>query len=160
MADRDEERPLVDGVGDGRVVLDRDGLEPRLRLVEVADGREVRLLVDDPGSLPRPPEAREDDRLGDRHVLVHDDRARRRAEDPPELVADRDGHLPPPFRPRPDAALAPDARVLAKVVLGGRRHRRERVVDEVRAGLEDREAVAVLGWVDHSREAIAASSAA
>jgi hypothetical protein len=159
MADRDEQCPLVDRIRNGRVVLDRDDVELRLRLVQVAHRREVRLLVDDPVPFADP-EAGQDDGLRDRHVLVHDDRAGRRAEDPAKLVADRDRHLPPAFRPRPDAALAPRARVLAEVVLGRRRHRRERVVDEVRAGPEDREAVAILAGVDHGRDASTSSSAA
>ena len=161
VADRDEQRPLVDGVGDGRVVRDSDDLEIRLCLVEVANGREVRLLVDDPVPLARTREAGEDDRLGDGHVLVHDDGARQRAEDPPELVADRDRHVPPPLGPGPDAALAPCARVFAEVVLRRRGHRGERVVDEVRAGVEDREAAAILGRVDdHDCAARTSSSAA
>ena len=160
VADRDEQRPLVERVDDRGAVLDRDDLEPRLRLVEVAHGGEVRLLVHDPVPLTRPRKAREDDRLGDGHVLVHHDRAGRRAEDPAELVAHRDRHLPPTVRPRADAALAPGAGVLEEIVLGRGGHRRKRVVDQVRAGIEDREAVAVLGGVDHSREARASSSAA
>jgi hypothetical protein len=147
-------------VRDRGVVLDRDDLELRLRLVQVAHRREVRLLVDDPVALAGRLEAREDDRLGDRHVLVHDDRAGRRAEDPAELVADGDRHLPPAFGPGANPALPPHAGVLAEVVLGGRGHRRERVVDEVRAGVEDRETAAVLGRVDHERAASASSSAA
>ena len=160
MADRDEQRPLVDRVHDRRVVLDRDDLEPGLRLVQVAHRGEVRRLVDDPVALAGRREAGEDDRLCDGHVLVHDDRARGRAEDPPELVADGDRHLPPALGPGPDAALPPGARVLAKVVLGRRRHGGKRVVDEVRAGLEDREAVAILGRVDHESAASTSSSAA
>ena len=148
VADRDEQRPLVDRVDDRGGVLDRLDLEAGLRLVEVTHRREVRLLVDDPVPLAAAREAREDDCLGNGHVLVHDDRAGRRAEDPPELVADRDRHLPPAFGPGTDPALAPRARVLAEVVLGRRRHRRERVVDQVRAGPEDREAVAVLRRID------------
>jgi hypothetical protein len=109
VADRDEQRPLVERVDDRGAVLDRDDLEPWLRLVEVAHGGEVRLLVHDPVPLTRPRKAREHDRLGDGHVLVHHDRAGRRAEDPGELVAHRDRHLPPTVRPRADAALAPGA---------------------------------------------------
>ena len=160
VADRDEEGALVDRVDDRGVVRHRDDLEPRLRLVEVADRREVRLLVDDPGPLVRLGKAREDNGLGDGHVLVHDDRVDGRAEDPAELVADRPRHVPPALAPAANPALAPHPRVLPQIVLGRRGHGREGVVDEVRAGREDREAVAIVGRVDHVAEAIAASSAA
>src|SRR5581483_4570128 len=49
----------------------------------------------------------------------------------------------PALAPRADAALAPHARVLAQVVLGRRGHRHERVVDQVGAVAEDREAVPI-----------------
>jgi len=137
--------------------LDGDDLEVGLRLVEVAHRREVRLLVDDAIAHARSthealPEARDHDLLGDRDVLVHDDRAGRGAHDPRELVADRDGHLPPAFAPRADAALAPHAGVLEQPVLGRRRHRRERVVDQVDAVAEDREAVAIGEQLVHAAE--------
>ena len=98
MADRHEQRALVDRVDDRAVVLDGDDLEVRLRLVEVAHRREVRLLVDDAVARARVAEAREDDHLRDGDVLVHDDRAGGRADDPPDLVADGDGmsHQPSP----------------------------------------------------------------
>ena len=47
MADRDEQRALVDRVHDRLVVLADDDLEVALRLVEVAHGGEVAALVDD-----------------------------------------------------------------------------------------------------------------
>jgi hypothetical protein len=68
--------------------------------MEVADGREVLLLVDDPVPLAAEVEAREHDRLGDRHVLVHHRRARRRADQSADLVADGDRHVPPALAPR------------------------------------------------------------
>ncbi len=160
MADGDEQRALVDRVDDRGSVLHGDDLEVGLRLVEVAHRREVRLLVDDAVPLARPCEAGKDDRLRHRHVLMHHDRAGRCTEDPAELVADRDRHLPPAFPPGPDAALAPGARVLAEVVLGRRRHRRERVVDEVGARGEDREPVAIPGRIDHGCAPSTSSSAA
>ena len=48
VADRDEQRPLVDRVDDRAVVLADDDLEVGLRLVEVAHRGEVPPLVDDP----------------------------------------------------------------------------------------------------------------
>ena len=151
VADRHEQRALVDRVDDRRVVLDRDDLEVGLRLVEVAHRREVRLLVDDAVARAGPAEAREHDLLGDRHVLVHHGAAGRRADDAPDLVADRDRHLPPAFAPGADAALAPHARVLEQPLLRGRGHRRERVVDQIRAVAEDREAVAIGEEVVHGQ---------
>ncbi len=47
VADRHEQRALVDRLDDRAIVLDGDDLEIGLRLVEVAHRREVRLLVDD-----------------------------------------------------------------------------------------------------------------
>ena len=47
MADRDEERALVDRLDDRAVVLADDDLEVGLRLVEVPHRREVPALVDD-----------------------------------------------------------------------------------------------------------------
>ena len=148
-ADRHEQRALVDRLDDRRVVLDGDDLEVGLRLVEVANGREVRLLVDDAVARARLPEAREHDLFRDGHVLVHHGAAGRRADDAADLVADGDRHLPPAFAPRADPALAPHARVLEQAVLGRCRHRRERVVDQIRAVAEDREAVAILEEVVH-----------
>ena len=43
------------------------------------------------------------------------------------------------------------ARVLEEARLGSRRHRPERVVDQVRRVGEDRELIAVLGEITHSR---------
>ena len=90
VADRDEQRALVDPLDDLLVRLADDDLEVRLRLVEVADGREVAALVDDAvaSGIDRT-EARERDRLGDGHVLVHHRRSRGGADDTADLVADR-----------------------------------------------------------------------
>ena len=92
MADRDEERPLVDALHDLVAVLAHDDVEVGLRLVQVADGREVRALVDD-AVLHRVDrrEARQGDGLRDRDVLLHDGRPRRRADDAPDLIADTHG---------------------------------------------------------------------
>src|SRR5262249_40192982 len=83
-------------------VLADDDLELRLGLVEVADGREVSALVDDPVSARVGwQEAGEDDRLGDGDVLVHHRGAGRRADDAADLVADGHRRLPPPLAPPP-----------------------------------------------------------
>ena len=73
VADRDEQRALVDRLDDRLLVgADDDlGTAGALRLLEIAHRREVLLLVDDavPGGLEV--EAGQDHGLGDRHVLVH-----------------------------------------------------------------------------------------
>ena len=148
VADRDEERALVDLLDDLLVVLAHDDLEVGLRLVQVADGREVRALVDD--AIPRGidgPEARERDRLRDRDVLLHHRRARRRADDAPDLVADRHRRGPPALRPRANPALRPHPRELGEPLGRLPRHRPERVAREVRRMLEDRELGAVVEQV-------------
>src|SRR4030095_4552401 len=66
-----------------------------------------------------------------------------------DLVADRQRHRPPALAPRADAPLRPRARVLAHALLDRRRHRAERMVDQVLRVLEDREALAVLEQVAH-----------
>ena len=145
MADRDEERALVDPLDDLLVVLAHDDLEVGLRLVEVAHRREVGALVDDavPCRVDRP-EAREHDRLGDRDVLLHHRRAGRRPDDAPDLVADAHRRRPPALRPRADPALRPHARELGEPLGRLPRHRPERVAREVRRPLEDRELGAVV----------------
>ncbi len=152
VADRDEERPLVDRLDDLLVVLADDDLELRLRLVEVAHRGEVPALVDDavPGRLGRE-ETAEHDRLGDRDVLMHHGRPGRRADDPPDLVADGHRCRPPALAPGADPPLAPHARVFGEPLLGPARHRRERVVDEVRGVLEDRELGAIVEELPHRR---------
>ena len=151
VAHRHQERPLVDRVVDGVVALADDDLEVGLGLVEVAHGREVAPLVDDAVALGGRAEARQDDRLRDRDVLVHHRRAGRRADDAADLVADGQRQVPPPLPPRPDAALAPGAGVLRESLLCGGGHRPERVIDQVRRVLEDREPGAVLEQRAHGR---------
>jgi hypothetical protein len=88
VRDRDEQRPLVDRLDHALVVGRYEDVRSALGLVEVAHRGEVALLVDDPPTRPLEVEARGDDRLGDGHVLVHRDRAWRRADQPADLVAD------------------------------------------------------------------------
>ena len=90
VRDRDEQRALVDRVDHRLCVLADDdlGAEARPRLLHVAHRREEPFLEDDPVARRLEVEAREHDRLGDGHVLVHHDRARRRADDRAEQVAD------------------------------------------------------------------------
>jgi hypothetical protein len=146
VRDRHEQRPLVDRVDDRLVVRADDDLEVRLRLVQVAHRREVAGLVDD-AVAPRVDraKAREHDRLGDRHVLVHDRRPGWGADDAANLVADLHRHPPPALAPGADPACLPGVRVLDQPVLGGGGHRAERVVDQVRRLREDRKPVAIVG---------------
>ena len=147
VADRDEQRPLVDRLDDRLLVRAHDDLRAAgaLGLLEVAHGREVLLLVDDPVALPVEAEAREDDGLGDRHVLVHDGRAGRRSDEAAHLVADGDRHVPPAFAPGANTARVPAPRVFGEAALGLGRHRAERVADQVRRLREDRKPLAVVG---------------
>ena len=157
VCDRDEQRALVDRLDDRRVIRNDGDLEVRLRLVQVAHRREVALLVHDPiAAWVGRAEAREHDGLGDRNVLVHDRRAGRRPDDAADLVPDRDRHLPPPFGPGTNASRAPGARVLEHALLRGRRHRAERVVDQVRRVPKDREPFAVVRQF-HALSVLAAS---
>ena len=150
VADRDEQGPLVDRVEDRPVVLADDDVELRLGLVEVAHRREVLALVDDPvATRVGGQEAREDDRLRDGDVLVHHGRAGRSADDPADLVADRHRRGPPALAPRADPALGPHRRVLREAVRRPPRHRRQRVVDQVRRVLEDRELGPVVEQLAH-----------
>ena len=140
-----EQRALVDRLDHRLGVRAHDDLctEPRPRLLDVAHRREQTLLEDDPVSRRLQVEAREDDRLGNGHVLVHDRRARRRADDPADEVADAKHRVPPAFPPRARAARPPLGRELRQAPLRLGRHRAERVVDQVRRRLEDREAIPV-----------------
>ena len=61
------------------------------------------------------------------------------------------GSVPPALAPGPDPALAPGARVLGDALLRRRGHRAERVVDQVRRVLEDRELGAVVEQLAHRR---------
>ena len=81
VTDRHEQRALVDRLDDRPVVFDRDDVKVRLRLVQVAHRREVRLFVDDAVADAGPSEAGQDDLLGDGDVLVHHRAAGRSADD-------------------------------------------------------------------------------
>src|SRR5439155_2078493 len=153
VADGNEQRPLVDRVHDRLVVFADNDLEVGLRLVEVADRGEVVPLVDNAVTARIDgEETREDDRLRDRDVLVHDRRPGRSADDPPHLVADGDRHLPPALPPRPDPALPPHAGVLGEPLLRFVRHGCQGVIDEVRGVGEDGELGAVVEEVAHAAE--------
>ena len=145
VADRDEQRALVDPLDDLLVVLADDDLEIGLRLVQVANGREVRALVDDavPRRIDRP-EAREHDRLGDRDVLLHHRRSGGAPTMRPIWSPTRIGVSHQPSAQDADPALGPHARELGEQLRGRARHRPERVAREVGRALEDRELRAVV----------------
>src|SRR6267143_1336879 len=66
-----------------------------------------------------------------------------------DLVAHADGHLPPAFFPRTDAALRPGIRVRAHLVIDAARHRAERIADHVGSAVENREFAAPLEQFIH-----------
>src|SRR6266550_4367334 len=145
VADWDEQCPLVDRLEHGGLVGDDLDVRasPSLRLVEVANRRKLALAVDDAVARRLELEAREHDRLRDGDVLVHRHRPRRGADDAAQEVPDRGRGLPPAFRPGPNAALPPLARVAKQPLLRADGHRAQRMVDQIGRVLEDRKAVAV-----------------
>ena len=115
-----QQRRLVDGgevalEGDGDAVVASHHLHARaeipVRLVDVHDGGEVQVLVDDLVARPAEVEAGQDHGLAHRDVLVHHHRAGRGADDAPDPVAHRDRHVPPSLGPRPHAPLRPEVGV-------------------------------------------------
>ena len=150
VGDRNEQRPLVDRFENLLGAFADDDLEIGLRLVQVANRGEVLGLVDDAVALRVDgAEAREDDRLGDGHVLVHHGRARLGADDPADLVADLERHRPPALGPGADASRPPDTGELGDAILGLGGHRAERVVDQIRRLGEDRKPIPVGGGEVH-----------
>ena len=146
VADRDEERPLVDPLDDLLVVLADDDLEVRLRLVEVADGREVAALVDDavagrdrPAGSRRARPPRRSRRSGASRSSPGGAPTIR-----PIWSPTVHGVAHQPSAQDANPALRPHARELGQTLGRLPRHRPERVAHEVRRVLEDRELAAVL----------------
>src|SRR5688572_10150565 len=77
-------------------------------------------------------------------VLMHADGAVRRADQPGDLVANLDRHLPPAFLPGANAASGPGLRVSGKVPRRLARHSAERIADHVDGARQNRKLVAVL----------------
>src|SRR5256714_9279377 len=112
---------------------------------------EVERFADDLIALAGEVEARMDERLADRDVLVHDDFARLRADDFTDQIADRARHLPPAFFPGANAARRPQLGVLVQAVASAGGHRAERVRDHINGVIEDREFFAPFKQLVHSR---------
>ncbi len=110
MADRHEQRPLVDPrVGDPGVVIADDDFEVALCLVRgtapTGSSPPRRRSGSAGGRTGRKQE--EDDGLGDRDVLVHDGRSRLGTDDPSDLVTDLERHRPPGPRPTSECPACP-----------------------------------------------------
>jgi len=105
--------------------------------VNVHHGREVELGIDDLVSLWGGFQAREHQRLADGDVLMHDHGARVGAYDARDFVADRDGHVPPAFRPCAHAPGCPDVGVFVEPFVSRFGHCSETVRDQVNRSFEN-----------------------
>ena len=157
VADRDEQRALVDRLDDLVVVLADDDLEVGLRLVEVPHRREVAALVDDP--VARPVGGRKHERTTASAIATFwcitvepGGAPTMRPTWSPTVIGI--SHQPSPQARMP--ALAPRAGVLGEPLLRRGGIGAERVVDQVRRVLEDRELGAVLEQLAHGQPTAAA----
>jgi hypothetical protein len=110
-----------------------------VRLVDVHHRRKVQFGIDDLVALRCWFQTGEHERLADRDVLMHHDRAGLRADDRRDFIADTDGHIPPSFRPRAHAAARPRLGVFVEPIVRGPRHRAETVRDQVNSLIENGE---------------------
>ena len=150
MRERNEQRLFVNRVEHsfergGRAVVRLDPLDAeaaiaRVRFVDVHDRREFEFGVDDfvAARVGGRVKAGEDERLADRDVLMHRDRAGVCADDAPDLVANRERHLPPAFSPCAHAARRPRLGILADALERRARHRAQTVRDEIHRLVENR----------------------
>jgi len=127
VRDRHEQRTFVDRFDHRlRVVADDNlGSEARPRLLHVAHRREEPGLEHDAVARRLRVEAREHDRLGNRHVLVHDGAAGRCADDRADEIADAKRRLPPALAPRTCATGRPFVREELEPPCRLSRHRTE-----------------------------------
>ncbi len=147
VADRDEQRPLVDPLDESPVVLAHDDLEIRLRLVQVANGREVRRARRRPGcavaSTWRKHESATASAIATFWCMTVDPGGR--ADDPPDLVSDPDqgvSHQPSAHERMPRSAHM--RAYSASRSAAPRGIAPSEWLDEVRRLLEDRELGPVL----------------
>ena len=106
-------------------------------LVDVHHGREVEFRIDDLVSLRRGLKAREDERLADGNVLMHDDRARIGADDGSDFVADASRACPTSLLPTRGRRASPRCRHTREADRSRSRHRAEAVRDQVNGLIEN-----------------------
>src|SRR5262249_906660 len=121
---------------------------PPESLEQVVVRRELQVRHDDlpPGVVVA--EARRDDPLRHRHVLVHRDRVLLDVQDRGEQVAGLPADLPPPFVPGAHPPRRPGVGEVLQVLRRLPRHRPQRVAHQVRARLHDRELAAPVLYVN------------
>ncbi len=146
--DRHQRRAIVDGVdqaidrrADRRIGFHVDDIRaiPAEPLEQVVIRRKIEILQHDAVARAVVAEAGRDDRLRDGRVLVHRDGVGRRTQQRREQVAGLAAHLPPAFMPRLHASPVPLVGKRRQILARASRHRAERMTDEIRAGLDDRE---------------------
>ena len=124
--------------------------EAALPVVEVLDGRKFEIGHHHFVARAAEVEARGDDGLRERDVLVQRDFAGLRADQRGDFIADVDGHLPPAFFPGANAATSPSVGVGVHRVVNAAGHRAQGVADEVGGAVEDREFGAVFEEIVHN----------
>ena len=108
-------------------------------LEQIVVGREIQILQDDLAPRSVEGEARRDDRLRDRRVLVHRDRVARRRRESARAGCRSRGRSPTsPRATRARRASSHSSANCCEIRARPPRHRAERVADQVRAGVEDR----------------------
>ena len=117
----------------------------RVRFVDVHHRREVQLFENDLVALGifRRQQARQNQRLTNRNVLVHDHRVCVSSDNPGDLVTERHRLVPPPFGPRAHAARRPDVGVFVQTIVSRPRHRAQTVRDQVNRSVQNRKLRAV-----------------
>ncbi len=115
------------------------GAEPALLVIEVLNGGKFQVGHHHFVARAAEIEARADDRLDERHVLMQRNFAGSSADERCDLVANADGHVPPALFPGAHAALGPGVRVSAHFVVYGARHGPEGIADHIRRAVENRE---------------------
>src|SRR3989442_1019789 len=155
----DEESGVVNGGEEfferqADAVLAGDGFDAgavaALLVVEVLDGWKFEIGHHDFVARASEIEARGDDGLGERDVLVERQFPGRGADEGGDLVADARGHLPPAFFPSADAARVPEVGIIAQPVIDSAGHGAEGIADQIGGALEDGEFLAPVEKIIHS----------